>query len=323
VDSQLFFIISSCYLEIMKGSLLAAATLLISLLVLPIVAFAYGHPSHQWHHQRPPASAPIPPSNPPVSSQPSGLCLNVAQEANPSVQTETPLMQKIKGKISCVRIADFGQNSSLSESLALLYKQNGFYVQIGNDAGTLSSSQLAQYDAGVIAEGKWAQSNGIDEVSVGNEQEYRLSGLSVASWIAHTKTLAAAVRQVYSGKISYSTSGDFVDAWVGAGGLGALDALGENDYCGFACNENYIKEAISAWGVSHVEVSETNCDIPNVGACQSDSGLGNELRADLLKLHAEFPSVSMYVFALQTGGDEPNTIWSLTNYPSAWALLGL
>jgi hypothetical protein len=295
---------------------------------LPVSAWErhyHRHPVSQPPVVTPPpvTTAPIQPpvtSNPPVSSS-GHLCWNVGQEANASVQTETPLMQSLKGKTDCVRIADFGTNSSLAESLALLYKNNGFYVEIGNDAGTLSPSTLAQYDAGVIAEGRWGQNNSVDEVSVGNEQEYRLSGMSIADWIAHVKSLAAQVKQVYSGKVSYSTSGDFVPQWIAAGSLGALDSIGENDYCGFTCNESYIKEAVNAWGASHVEVSEINCDIPNVAACSTDSGLRTELQGDLAKLHAEFPTIPFYIFALKTGGDEPRTIFSMTNYPNSLAYL--
>lgn len=295
------------------------------LFVLPIQVFAWHQPHRQHGSTQAPTSPvqnpPIVVTPPPVVSTSGHYCWNVGQEANVSVSVETPIMNSLKGKTDCVRIADFGTNSSLSEALALLYKSNGFYVEIGNDAGTLSQTSFAQYDAGVIAEAKWSQANSIDEISVGNEQEYRLSGVSIPSWIAHVKALAAEVKQVYAGKVVYSTSGDFVSQWIAAGPLGALDALGENDYCGFSCNESNIKKAVNAWGASHVEVTETNCDIPNVGVCQTDQGLKGELENDLVKLHAEFPTIPMYVFAVKTGGDESDTRWSMVNYSQSWTLL--
>lgn len=244
--------------------------------------------------------------------------MNVAQGPNPSVMEEIPYMAILKAKgITCVRIAAFGVNSSLSQQLAVAYQGAEFRaILVEDDNGKgLSAAMLPAYDAGVIAQAKQMQQAGLPELAVGNEQEYRLlNGLTIPQWIAHVKTLAAQVKQVYGGEVSYDTSGDFVSPWTSAGSLGALDAFGENDYCGFQCNENYIKAGINAWGAQHLEVTETNCDVlsGNTG-CTNDAAISTEVQSDYVKLVAEFPTVPFYFFALATGGDEQHTQWGLYN----------
>lgn len=257
-----------------------------------------------------------------------GLCYNFGYE--PLVNGQYDMTQvaadltflKSKG-VTCIRTADYGTNSPLSEGLALYAKQQGFYVQIGNDAGTLTSKTLAAYDTGVVAEAKWAQTHGINEVSLGNEQENRLSGISKSQWISHVKQLATKVRAVYAGKISYSTSGDFTQNWINAGSLGAIDLFAENDYCGHGCNQNFIQIAVNKWGINHVEVSETNCDIEFVPSCGTDAGLATEMQGDVLALHAQFPTIPMYVFAWKSGGDGTPTYWGVAGRPAVLSALGL
>lgn len=256
-----------------------------------------------------------------------GLCINYGHQ--PRINGHYDQAQ-IAGDISylkthgvtCIRTADMGTNSTLTENLVVQFKQANFYVQIGNDADTLNPTSLRQYDEGVLSEAAWANAHAIDELSLGNEQEYRLSGMSIAFWIAHLKTLATQVRQVYTGKISYATSGDFTADWVKAGNLGSIDSLGLNLYCSYNCNRNYLGSSISAFGLSHVEVTEINCDIANVKACQSDTGLLAETQGDLLKLHSLYPTMQMYVFAFRSGGTAP-AFWDIHLYPLTMKALGL
>ena len=317
----------------MNKFIVGLATLL---LLAPLAASAsIRHiPYYRHHHtdfgtttppvQQPPVSNPPvtppptqPPTNPtPISNQTGTRCVNVAQGPNPSVMEEIPYMAILQSKgITCVRIAAFGQNSTLAEQIGVAYKGAGFRAMIVEDDNGkgLSQAQLSSYDAGVIAQAQQMQKDGLPEIAVGNEQEYRLlNGLTQSQWIAHVKTLASQVKQIYGGEVSYDTSGDFVGQWVSAGVLGALDAFGENDYCGFGCNEGYIKAAVNAWGAPHVEVTETNCDVlsSNTG-CTNDAAINNELKGDYVKLRAEFPTIPFYFFALDTGGDESHTQWGL------------
>lgn len=242
----------------------------------------------------------------PVPVTTSSLCFNIGHDEPSSAVFAAQLSILSAHNVSCVRIAYTGINNPKSEAYALTAKQRGFRVIIGNDSwfgsnqGTMSTDTFAAYDAGVIAEAKWAQTNKIDQLSLGNEQEYNLQ-ISQANWTAHLRALAYQVRQVYSGKVSYETSGDFINAWVGQP-LGDIDLLGFNLYCGVGCNENYLKTAINAFGATHVYVSETNADM-DTSSYNSDSVHAIEVAGDVLKMQKDFPAIPIYYFAFGANGN--------------------
>jgi hypothetical protein len=215
-----------------------------------------------------------------------------------------------------------------SQNSALLAKNNGFYVIIGGDWDTFSQSQFNTYENEVVQEAKWAQANGIPQLSLDNEQEYRLQGVTQNAWASDLRTAAAAVRSVYSGKISYETSGDFAAEWD-AQSLGDIDLLGLNLYNSYyPSNASALQNEINAHGVTHVYVSEINCDVENVKTCQTDAGLALEVSDDAVKLHQNFPSTQIYFFTFSAGGDGVPTAWGLFNgttvqYPQTAALVGL
>jgi hypothetical protein len=230
--------------------------------------------------------------------------------------------------VTHLRIAYSGWNNPQSEQLALLAKNNGFYVIIGGDWDTFSQSQFNTYENEVVQEAKWAQANGIPQLSLDNEQEYRLQGVTQNAWASDLRTAAAAVRSVYSGKISYETSGDFAAEWD-AQSLGDIDLLGLNLYNSYyPSNASALQNEINAHGVTHVYVSEINCDVENVKTCQTDAGLALEVSDDAVKLHQNFPSTQIYFFTFSAGGDGVPTAWGLFNgttvqYPQTAALVGL
>ena len=127
-----------------------------------------------------------------------------------------------------------------------------------------------------------ALSQPIDQFSLGNEQEYQLNGLTNAQFADFIRSLAVSIRGVYSGRISYETSGDFADFWAGQT-LGSIDLLGLNLYCGSACNQQYLKENLTAHGVDHVYVSESNADM-NTGKYNDDTVHAAEVASDFINL---------------------------------------
>jgi hypothetical protein len=180
--------------------------------------------------------------------------------------------------------------------------------------------QLPQYRAQAIAHAKWAQANGIAQFSVGNEQAARLSGISFSEWANEVVALAADLRAVYSGKVSYEASGYFVDNWATVD-LGSLDLLGLNIYGGYAFNAHALAENIAAHGASHVYVSEINCDIAHVPLCQTDAGLATAMNDDLLRLVREFPQTAFYIYTWRAVG--PDYAVGVVNYPKTLAALGI
>lgn len=206
-----------------------------------------------------------------------------------------------------------GQNDPVMKTFVMLAKNAGFSVIAGADHGTISSSYLPTYTTGILAQAKWAQDNGIEQMSLGNEQEYRLSGITQAQWASYLRGLATQVKAVYSGKISYEASGDHADFWA-TQTLGDIDLLGLNVYCGYSCNKNYLQKNIDKHGVAKVYVAESNCDMPYVSSCKTDSGHATQIQSDFLKLAKEYPNTKFYYFAFGAdGGMGVPTSWGLYN----------
>lgn len=232
-------------------------------------------------------------------------------------QVDTHIAVMKKAGINCLRLAYYGFDNTDLRELALRAKAAGMYVIVGGTWDTLDASELAAYDAKALGQAKWAQANGIPQLGIGNEQEYRLSGITQAQWQQHVLELAAKVRQVYSGKISYELSSDHLGTWY-AGGLGSLDLIGLNAYCGLACNESRLKSAVQAFGTDHVYVSETNSDM-NTGKYNTDQAHADALKQDLLVTMQHFPGIRFYYFAFISGGSAPDH-WGLYN-PSGTTLV--
>jgi hypothetical protein len=253
----------------------------------------------------------------PTAGGPSGFCMNVLHD-NPT--TASAIMSEIQAVkaagFNCVRLAYQNFNNPSSEQGALDAKSLGMYVILGAEWGTFTQSQFSQYESEALMQFKWCQANGIQQCSLGNEQEYRLSGVSISQWISDAKSIALAGKQLYSGTISYETSGDFTSDWIASGSLGAIDLWGTNLYCGFSCNSSYLQSAINYFGVDHVYVSETGCDAQAIASCQNDAGRAAEIKIDAVLLHKNFPSTSMYFFTWAANGSMavPN-YWAVNDEP--------
>jgi hypothetical protein len=287
------------------------------------VAFARGH-----HTPKP---APIP-----APTAASGFCINYGEytqsyDLSANGQVAQDLATLKAANITCLRLAYYTFNFAPSESLALFAQSKGFSVILGggwwaNGSSVISPSNLATYTSEVMQQAAWAQANGIPQMSLGNEQEYYLNGITDSQWASYITGLAAQVKTVYSGKVSYETSGDFADEWA-TQSLGSLDLLGVNLYCGYQCNLNYATELINHFGASHVYISETNCDMTNVASCSNDASHAAEVEGDavqLLKL-----GIPEYYFAYSGGSaDGVPTYWGLFNgtnlqQPLTAAVLGI
>lgn len=286
--------------------------------VLALAVFAIPFLTHAdtRHHRRsvPTSSAIVTTNSTPISSKlvSSGYCFDFGHDVISNVAQVTAELTQLSKYSNCIRLAYNGSNNPLSEADALLAKSMGLRVIIGGDWGEFSQDQFTQYENEVIQEAKWAQANGIAQLSLGNEQEYRLSGLSIGDWISDLKRMASAARSVYGGTISYETSGDFTSDWVASGSLSSIDSLGLNLYCGYECNSGYLKSAINAFGVQHVYISESGCDIPNIPSCSTDAGLAKEVESDAVLLHKNFPSTPIYMFTWSANGQD--------GVPSSWGI---
>lgn len=254
-----------------------------------------------------------------------GLCLNYGHDSyvhdlSPQGVVDRDFTRIWNGGVRCLRIVYNGFNDVQAEGLARFAKARGFYVIIGGEWGMLDPSQLVDYRMGVIKAATWAQQNHIDQFSVGNEQEARLSGISFVQWASEVAGLAAEVHVVFSGIVSYEAPGQFADDWAQIN-IGSLDLLGLNLYGGYPYDAQALRENIAAHGVSHVYMSETNCDISHVVLCESDAGLAAEMQDDVLRLIREFPDTAFYLYTWRATGTD--YALSLVHYPKTLAQLGI
>ncbi|MDE2100932.1 MAG: hypothetical protein KGL39_27040 [Patescibacteria group bacterium] len=284
--------------------------------------------AQRWHHQPPPPSpAPAPaPAPVPLGSQ--NLCMNYGHQATSYNMTQVSQDLSIlsQAKINCLRLSYMGWNNLQSEALALYAKSKGFRVILGGDWGTLTPSQLSSYQSQVLTEAQWAQTNHIDQLSLGNEQEYRLSGLTKDQWVSFLQSLASQVKQVYSGQVSYETSGDFASYWA-TKSLGSIDLLGLNVYCGYDCNANDVNINIQAHGINHVYISETNADM-STGNYNNDSTHASEVSGDTVKLLNLGVPLYFFTFSTCNNADGVPSYWGLFQcnnlaQPLTAALLGI
>lgn len=257
----------------------------------------------------------------------SGRCMNFGYEPLSNggynlAQQQTQLLQLKAAGVTCLRMAFYGTNPTWAYPSYLQAKSDGFYLEIGADG----TPNLSSYETGLVAEAKWAQANGIPQLTVGNEDAKNSSTQNTLA------QLTCAVKQVYSGTISYDTweedqgsinNGKFDDIATWQKNPGCLSTFGLNSYGGESFTAWAVNKAAAAFGASHVDISETNCDVPNVSSCQSDAGLASEVKGDYMQLLQLYPNMRINFFAWQTGGDEPNTIWSVINKPLTLKALGI
>ena len=254
---------------------------------------------------------------------PHGLCFNYGHDGyihdlSPGGQVERDFQRLMDGGVRCLRIAYNEFNDPQSEALARFAKLHGFYVISGGQWRQFDMSQLSQFRAQAMQQAKWAQANGIDQFSLGNEQEARLTGVSFPQWVNIIVALAADLRAFYFGAISYEASGYFVDDWPKVN-IGSLDLLGLNIYNGYDFNSRALRKNIAAHGEGHVYLSETNCDVIHV--CRTDEALATEMKGDLLRLIGEFPQTGFYVYTWRQAGAD--AAFGMVNYPKTLALLGI
>jgi hypothetical protein len=260
-----------------------------------------------------------------AASPAKGLCFNYGHDGyvhdlSPGGQVAQDFQRLSAGGVHCLRIVYNGFNDVQAEALARLAKAWGFYVISGGEWGMLDIAQLPQYRAQAMQHAQWAQANGIDQFSVGNEQEARLSGISFDLWASQMVALAADVRAVFYRTVSYEAGGNFADDWAKVN-IGSLDLLGINSYGGYERNALSLRENMATHGASHVYLSETNCDAIHVLPCRTDAGLSEEMKGDLLRLMREFPETAFYVYTWRAVGHD--VLASMVNYPQTLAMLGI
>lgn len=96
---------------------------------------------------------------------------------------------------------------------------------------TLTAANWQAYHDATIQRAMYAESIGVDEFNVANEDEYRIDGttLPIATFRQNISSLALDVKAVFSGIVSYAVSHNHTFGWI-TFGLGNLDKIGLNIY---------------------------------------------------------------------------------------------
>ena len=117
----------------------------------------------------------------------------------------------------------------------------------------------------ILDAAQWAQSNGVYEFQIGNEEEWHVDGttLTAVQIIENLKSIASEVKTIFTnGKISYTCFTDYIDYWIMVG-KGDIDILAFNMYRGG--NDNYnndwkriITKMVNGFGVESTYITEFN-----------------------------------------------------------------
>lgn len=307
--------------------LVTAAVFLVT--SVPATALDRQHYSHQQHqHASNPPIVTSPVSNPPVTSQPSSgggsssssgtvgctKAINYGYQPLVNGQYDMVLVNsdlsylKSRG-YNCLRLAFYGQNSDVTKRLALIAKSDAFYVIVGNDGDPNSGN----YSVGVIAFAQWAQANGIQQVSIGNEASKDSATQAVLA------SLSCQVRGVFGGIISYDTyldpAHDEIKAW--AANRGCLTKLGLNIYSNYA---NTASEANSLLGPDGWYASEIGVDMDYYSNI-SDTQHASMLQTIVNTISAY--NVPKFWFSWNAGGDNVALHWALNSQPLTAKIIGL
>lgn len=289
-------------------------TIILVATLIPVTASALNY--HHRQQRFAPSIASIPTSPAPIGIQvvDAGFCFDFGHDVISNVAQVTAELTQLSKYSNCIRLAYNGSNNLLSESDALLAKSMGIRVIIGNDTGTFSASSESSYTAQVIQEAKWAQQNGIPQIGLDNEQESRLLGLSVCQWNTYLGSLYTQVRAVYAGTISYEMNSEYLSQYIGCGQIQGL-LYGLNLYAGYVYNSQTLQQAINAFGISHVYVSETGPDM-STGNYGTDALRAAEVKNDAVLLIKNFSSTPIYFFTWSANGqDGVPAYWGIDNDP--------
>lgn len=193
---------------------------------------------------------------------------------------------------------------NFTEQLATLAKSKGFIVTWGICTGGSVSTTPGwnAYLASVNAYAAWANSNGVDYFSLGNEEEFvPLPTTTIENGI---RSKAAELKTLYPNlKLTYAAAAfpNLVTAWLN--NTGSLDQVGMNVYVDFQNITNQLrtnpKMVISEWntdnGINYVNGSE--------------SRWATELVNDRNIINTS--GVKAYLFVIRGNGGGINDDWSM------------
>lgn len=281
---------------------------------------------------RPPVVIPPITTPPPITVPPTGQGISLKgmnigndQNATPNLPYKTAQnaadLALLKGKVGRVRVAfTYGKDQndlSNLKQLAIDAKKQGFFVQFGITAGAepdVNSYYNQWLNTDVVNLAAWAQTNKIDEFSIGNEEDHnaQFNGAFTAKTPTQVrndvKTLVGRVKTVYSGQVVYATSELVLDDWIREG-RGPLDRIYFNVYDTQVNFRSIIGKIVSNFGVDHGGLAEW-------AAFHQYGSMGmtpDQYRAEISQRTAivKASGLPAYFFTLRMNGDGGPDDWGL------------
>jgi hypothetical protein len=196
---------------------------------------------------------------------------------------------------------------NLSKALVLAAKAAGFRVIWGVTAGAVDTD--ANYNiwknTSVPAAAAWAQANGVDEFTIGNEESWNASlgtlGTQTATDVRDdVRALCVSLRGTFTRTISYSDAEGTILGWDGEG-IGTLDRLGINAYNtaeNFGANIPYFQGLI---GADKFYVSEWAAEGPYPSGYTDGKAYADDIASRLVALKTY--DVEAYLFSWRLPAD--------------------
>jgi len=237
----------------------------------------------------------------PIISKWSGLGMNVCSSNDNDTQDavfDAQIATLISNSFTNIRIGliEYTATDAIAVAKAKILRaiSAGANVIWGVNSGdTITSTNWPDFSTGVQAAATWAQANGVSEFLIGNEDEYRVDGvtITVAQLISNLKTLATTVQGIFTnGPVNYCTSPDFYADWITAG-KGNIDKFGGNQYlCGNDYDPDYhdalfierLNDLVAAFGTGGTFLSEFEVSYSAVTDFSTDESVQASKTNDLI-----------------------------------------
>jgi len=154
---------------------------------------------------------------------------------------------------------------------------------------TITAKNWPTFKQAILDAAQWAQTNGVYEFQLGNEEEFHVDGdtLSEAQLIANLKSVATEVKGIFTnGNVSYSCAYDYISNWI-SGGKGDIDILASNIYMGGTTfNDTWkteIDNLVNAFGADGTYITEFNLSWTSLDDYSTDETVQAAALTEMIK----------------------------------------
>ena len=148
-----------------------------------------------------------------------------------------------------------------------------------NSDYTITAKNWPTFRQAILDAAQWAQTNGVYEFQLGNEEEFHVDGdtMTEAQIITNLKSVAKNVQAIFTnGKISYTCAHDYISNWISEG-KGDIDILASNIYMGGTTfNDTWkteIDNLINAFGADGTYITEFSLSWSNINDYSTDEAV--------------------------------------------------